>query len=933
MLIAENVQPIEVAPGGDPRAGPPEFLAAALDTVATGLVISDACVSGYPIIYANAAFERLSGYAYSEILGRDCNMLCGAETDAALRDQLLTAQNNAREFDGELVGYRKDGAPFWNHLRLRVQLDARGAPRYFVVTQEDVSERHRVRDRLRASEARLDLAMSASELAMWDWNIVSGEVYYNNQWQTLLEIPSEELLLRESLSARLVLPQDDTSIFAELERHLAGETPHFEREYSLRTASGRTKWVTARASVVQRDSQGRATRAIGVLRDITARRESLRGVEEANKRWERAVAGTSDGLFDWDLETGYVWYAPHFRQMLGYQEQKSDHEFANTFVTFQRALHDADRLEVLARIRGHLEQRTPLEMRCRLASKSGTYHWFRLRGSAERDAAGRPRRLSGSIRDIESQVGAEQAVRRSDNFYSTMLDALPLTIAYVDAEERVLYANRACGALFERDVEGIRGQLARDVAAPELYAQLATELSFALRGRQVDCQIQTKDSHGRQMDIDVSFLPHSDDSNNVQGCFVVARNVTARLRLEAELRQSQKMEAIGRLTGGVAHDFNNLLSVVIGNAQLLTRTLKESPRLYKQAETVLRAAMRGAELTRRLLTFARQQSGAPQVVQVNALLSGMCELLRRTLPIDIELKLDLAQSLHFAKLDPGQLENAVLNLVINARDAMPQGGSIVIRSENIGVESDSVAAISTTTAISNSPPPGEYLRVTVGDSGAGMPAEVIQRAFEPFFTTKESGKGSGLGLAMVYGFVKQSGGHVLIDSAPGVGTQVQMYFPRSLETVAQTDDTIVATELPRGTESILVVDDNIDVRATAVEMLGSLGYRVYAAGAGSEALQLAAQHSDIALLFSDLMLPGGMSSVALLRKLRLAHPHIKELFTSGFSESVIAHRSLLDGSVDVIPKPYQLSDLARRVRAALDCSASEIVEETTRVKP
>jgi len=214
----------------------------------------------------------------------------------------------------------------------------------------------------------------------------------------------------------------------------------------------------------------------------------------------------------------------------------------------------------------------------------------------------------------------------------------------------------------------------------------------------------------------------------------------------------------------------------------------------------------------------------------------------------------------------------------------------------------------------------------VTDTGAGMSPQVLQRAFEPFFTTKESGKGSGLGLAMVYGFVKQSSSHAAIESALGTGTCVRLYFPRSQETATQGDDPALNVgELPRGSENILVVDDNADVRSTAVEMLGSLGYRVFAAGAGSEALQIASQQ-QIDLLFSDLMLPGGMSSVALLRQLRLAQPRIKELFTSGFSDTMIAHRSLLDGSIEVMPKPYQLSDLARRVRAALDS-----VEEHRRV--
>jgi signal transduction histidine kinase/ActR/RegA family two-component response regulator len=432
------------------------------------------------------------------------------------------------------------------------------------------------------------------------------------------------------------------------------------------------------------------------------------------------------------------------------------------------------------------------------------------------------------------------------------------------------------------------------------------------------------------MDLDITYLPHRDDEQVVQGCFLMARNVTTRVRLEAELRQSQKLEAIGKLTGGIAHDFNNLLSVAIGNAQLLSRTLKDSPRLHKQAETILRAAMRGAELTRRLLTFARQQSVLLQVTQVNELISGMYELLRRTLPNDIELTLQLDPAVHVTKIDHGQFENALLNLVINARDAMPQGGVITVRTSNISV--DAARALVPPLAQSLAPlgaqekiPCGEYARITVSDTGAGMTPDVLKRVFEPFFTTKEFGKGSGLGLAMVNGFAKSCAGVVAIESAPGVGTQLHLYFPRTQEVSVDVDATTVVTfDLPRGTESILVVDDNADVRSTAVEMLGSLGYRVFEADTGRAAMAIGESEQRVDLVFADVMLPGGVSSAALIRKLRERHTHIKALLTSGFSDSVITHRSMLDGSIAVLHKPYELSDLARHVRTALDSEQEKV---------
>jgi PAS domain S-box-containing protein len=890
-----------------------QLFTAALDGATTGLVVVDPHTPTLPIMYANAEFLRVTGYNVEDVIGRSCHLLEGAETDAEIATQLHDALAAGREHSTELIHYRKDGSPFWNKLGVRPVRAGDGRLQYLVVTQEDVSERRRIRERLRASEARLELAMSASGIAMWDWNVVTGEIYYNDQWQALLDVPAEELLLRDSLAARLALPEDDASIFADLERHLAGDSPRFEREFELRSSSGKSKSVMARADVVRRDADGQPLRVIGVWRDVTARKQNLRAIEETHKRWERAVAGTSDGLFDWDLVTGYVWYAPRFREQLGYTEQ----EMNDTFTAFQRVLHDEERLTVLSKIRSHLEQRTQLDLDCRVRCKTGEYRWFRLRGNAERDAAGRPRRLSGSIRDISGQIDAEQALHRSEDFYGTILNALPVTVAYIDRDERVIYANRASSELLATPPDRLCGSLMRDVLQPDLVAEIAPPLAAAFRNEVIERQIRTQDVHGQAMDIDITYLPHSDEGGEVQGCFVVARNVTTRLRLEAELRQSQKMEAIGRLTGGVAHDFNNLLSVAIGNAQLLSRTLKDSPRLHKQAETILRAAMRGAELTRRLLTFARQQESIVQVAKVNEIITGMYELLRRTLPGDIELRLELGDSCS-TRIDPGQFENALLNLVINARDAMPQGGSIAIRSVPVTVN-EQVAEVSERMAT------GPYVLVTITDSGFGMQPETLRRVFEPFFTTKESGKGSGLGLAMVHGFIKGCSGYVAIKSTPGAGTQVQLYFPRERDAEVELRDTAhSAVELPRGAETILVVDDNADVRATAVEMLASLGYRVLEATNGRTALAIAESERRIDLLFSDVMLPGGVSSQALIRKLREVCPRVKPLLTSGFSDSVLLHRSMLDGSIELLAKPYELNDLARRVRAVLDSEQEKV---------
>ena len=876
---------------------------------------------GDPVMtYANAAFVKLTGHRADAVLGRSPLMLSGPQSDPAVAQQWHTALLERTSFNGELLAVCADAKPVWLRIAMQPFVLDRSSQQALVLTLEDISAHKAARASVRASEARLEVAMEASELSMWDWNVARDEIYYNDQWRLSIGIDPQELLRREQLHERLMLP-DDPVVLDQFERHFRGATNYFESEYPLPTAYGKDKWFRARAKVAKRDERGKALRVIGVLLDISRRKQHLQETLEVQQRWERAVHGTSDGLYDWDLVTGHVWYAARFRAIVGYAE----HDFPDTFAAFQSIVHEADRALVVASIRAHLENRTVLDVRCRIRNASGQQLWCRLRGQAERNAGGHPMRLAGSISDIGAQVEAEAAVTHSRYFYGTILDSLPLYVAYADHHERIVYANRKFQEFFALPIAEGEGHTVREVLGERRYEAINPFIRAALQGRTIEQQGRLRDATGRVIDMEGAFVPHRDESGTVQGCFVAARDVTEKRLLEAELRQSQKMEAIGRLTGGIAHDFNNLLAVIIGNTQLLTRSLRESPRLLKQADTALRAAMRGGELTRRLLAFARQQVLEPKVVDLNALVSGMYEFLRRSMTGEIDIRHRAAVDTWPIKVDPGQLENAVLNLVINARDAMPEGGTITIATRNVVIDAATAIerAIGEDTLL-----PGDYVLLEVVDTGLGMSSDTLKRVFEPFFTTKDVGKGSGLGLSMVYGFVKQSEGYISLSSAEGQGTAVHLYFPRtqaraeraSLEGSASTES------LPRGDETILVVEDNSDVRATAIEILGSLGYRLLEANNGHQALEQFRQHPDIALVFSDVMLPGGVLGTSLATKLCERRPGLKVLLTTGFSETAIMHRGLLDGSMALLSKPYKVEDLARRVRAILDDN-----EETQRV--
>ena len=883
---------------------------AILDALVQGVLVVASRGAEQVVVHANPAFAKLTGFAAGTFLGKSPLALIGRDSDTTVAHELRQALVSGTEYTADIQIHGKDARRVWVKAAVRPFSLSAGAAPLLLLNLEDISKYRSVRQSLRSTESRLELAMEASELAMWDWNVADNEVYYNDQWRLSVGVETQELLRRTELVDRLMLPADSPEVLEQLERHLQGASSHFECEYELPTALGRPKWFRARARVVRRDPSGAPLRVIGVLRDISRSKQQMRDAKEVEERWERAVRGTSDGLYDWDLLTGHVWYASRFREIIGH----ADGTFPDTFSAFQNLLPDEDRQLVLSRIRAHLENRTPLDVRCRINLAGGGVIWCRLRGRAERDPAGKPLRLAGSISDISAQTQAEQALSRSQDFYGTILDQLPLFIVYADTRERIVYANRKFQEFFDLALADVRGQSVSDVLGPRRYEAIGVYVRNALKGESVETHGKLRDATGRQFDMEASFLPHRNDAGEILGCFVAVRDVTERRLLEAELRQSQKMEAVGRLTGGIAHDFNNLLSVIVGNTQLLARAMRESPRLLKQAETALKAAMRGAELTRRLLAFARQQVLEPRVVDLNSLIAGMYELLRRSLTGEIEIRQALDPDAWPVKVDPGQMENAVLNLVINARDAMIEGGviTIVTRNVTLGAAAERAPGEEAFAA-------GDYAVIEISDTGAGMSPEILKRVFEPFFTTKDVGKGSGLGLSMVYGFLKQSDGHVRITSTVAGGTCVYLYFPRTRAAVERASlDGPGSTELPGGKETILVVEDNAEVRSTVVEILGSLGYRLLEAGNGHQALEKFIQHPDIALVFSDVMLPGGLLGANLVARLRERRPGLKVLLTTGFTESAIMQRGLLDGTLEVLSKPYKVEDLARRVRAILD---------------
>jgi len=444
------------------------------------------------------------------------------------------------------------------------------------------------------------------------------------------------------------------------------------------------------------------------------------------------------------------------------------------------------------------------------------------------------------------------------------------------------------------------------LASPAQLAQINQDLSRQIAER------RAAEAAVRELNDELEHRVQQRSAELAAANALLRAEIQERNQMEERLRQSQKMEAIGQLTGGLAHDFNNFLTVVIGALDRLDGALSSRPEEREIAQTALSASLRGAELTRKLLAFARKQSLQSTDVDFNELAAGMIDLLRRTLGEKVEVEIVGAPNLWLARTDPAQVESALANLAINARDAMPRGGRLTIETAN--------AVLDAAYAAENPDVrPGDYVMIAVTDTGAGIPTSDLARVVEPFFTTKAPGEGSGLGLSMVYGFVSQSGGHMKIYSASGQGTVVRLYFPRA----AASGKPVAAPPAPAAQENvaggqlILVVEDNADVQKTAIRHLTELGYRTVAAASAKEAIAILEKDPGIQAIFTDIVMPGGMNGWELGGVAQRLRPGIPILYTSGFSETTVQDSRAQQAANRFLGKPYRKQDLARKMQDVL----------------
>jgi PAS domain S-box-containing protein len=837
----------------------------------------------------NDAYQQLIGHR--DVLGRAvADALPDAVEQGYLRilDEVFASGRAFRSSGARFVMQPPGGgAPQTRFVDFVFQpiADAAGKVTGIFIDGVDVTDRIVAQEAIRASEAQFRTFAQAMPNHVWtappdgllDWFNERVSEYSGREPQELLG----------TRWAEIVHPDDRDGAATQWQAALAsGE--RYQTEFRIRSAAGDYRWHLVRALPI-RSNEGEIVRWIGTNTDI--HEQKLAEVETVRDR-DRLWSLSQELMLVCDYAGVVTAVNPSATRLLGWSE---DEMVGKTLSDF---LHPDDIARTAAEVGKLAEGATTLAFENRYLCKDGGYRlldWTAVPDAGRIHAIGRDiteeRRLardrdriwnlSPVLKVVASRAGVISAVNPS---WTHVLGWQPgetigrSIVEFVEPEDREAAAKR----------------LARVSAGAAI---MTSESVLVMRD-------------GGRRRISWTSVPDADT------IYAFGRDITAETEAaaalassEAALRQAQKMEAIGQLTGGVAHDFNNLLQVVSGNLQLLSRDIAGNDNAARRIHNAMEGVARGSRLASQLLAFGRRQPLAPKVINLGKLIRGMDEMLRRALGETIEIESVVAGGLWNTLVDPGNVENALLNLAINARDAMEGSGKLTIEAGNAVLDSDYARAHPDVV-------PGRYVMLAVTDTGSGIPADIVDKVFDPFFSTKPEGKGTGLGLSMVYGFVKQSGGHVKIYSEPGEGTTIRLYLPRS----AEAEDELVSHDsgpIAGGTETILVAEDDRGVRDTVIETLTDLGYRVLQAPDAKSALAIVESGIPIDLLFTDVVMPGPMKSTELARKAVERLPGLSVLFTSGYTENSIVHEGRLDEGVELLSKPYSLEQLARKVRHQL----------------
>ncbi|MDX9722523.1 MAG: PAS domain S-box protein [Myxococcota bacterium] len=851
---------------------------------------------------------RMYGYdTREEMVGLEAVSLYGDEATRTSMHQTLRSEG--RVLDYITLGRRKDGSSFWVSMNARLCRDANGLVVGTEGVVRDISERKQAEEALRFSEERFRLLVQNSNDLIVVVAADGSRTYVSAQSTQILGYTPEELLGGSCFTN--IHPDDLPGILTSFSEGVA--QPGAVRKADYRYLHQRGEWLELEAVGCNLLHEPTVQGVVLNIRDVSERKRIEYALRESERRLDLAMAVKNEGIWDWNLLTGEAFFDDRYYTMAGYAPKA----FPQSFAAWAERVHPEDLPACEQQLKAYLAGEVGrFDIDFRFRRHDDTWLWLQGRGKiVERSADASPARLIGTHTDITERRMAEEQLKAAKDYLECIINAIGDPVFVKDAQFRFTMVNDALCSLLGKSRPELLGLTGLEfLPAEQMEHFLAVDREVLSSGQTNECREQLTAFDGKLHSIVTKKTRYVD----AQGAhFVVGtiRDVTAHEQLEEQFRASQRLEAIGSLAGGVAHDFNNLLSVILSYTKFAMEALREGDPVRSELTEVEKAAQRAVVLTRQLLAFSRKQILQPVALNMNTIAEGMQGMLRRIVGEDIEYVQVLAPELGIVRADPGQLEQVLMNLVVNARDAMPTGGRLSIETANAQLDEEEAVQDGTLAS-------GDFVLLRVTDTGCGMDERTKSRLFEPFFTTKEKGKGTGLGLSTVYGIVKQSGGHLRVSSEQGQGTSFELYLPREPNLGMSASPAVRSGSRATGNETVLVVEDEEALRKVARRALEAAGFKVLSASNGVEALELAARYTgELQLLLTDVVMPQ-MSGRALAVELVKTRPALSVLYMSGYTDDAIVHHGVLDEGTQFIGKPFTGGELAQKVREVLDLRAA-----------